>query len=57
MRSYDITREVIETITVEAKDGYEADVIASESPIDEWTRDIKSFDVAHTDGSPMEEDE
>lgn len=57
MPKYDIVREVVEYITVEAKDGYEADVVAEESDPGEWTRDVKSFEVSRTDGTPMEDDE
>ena len=44
-RTYWVTREVIEHIEIVAKDDYAADEIANESPVDQWTREIKTFTV------------
>lgn len=45
MPKFLVGREVREWLEVEAKDDYEADDIANETPIEEWERDIKSFTV------------
>jgi len=45
MTEYLITREVIEWIEVEAANEDEADIHASESPIEEWVRDIKDTSI------------
>lgn len=49
MRKFHITREVVETIEVEAVDDYDADVVASETPSFDWVRDIVSFVVSERD--------
>lgn len=43
--TYIVTREVIETIEVEADNAGEAEQAAAESPVALWTRDIKSEEV------------
>jgi hypothetical protein len=41
MERFYISREVIETLVVEAESEEEAQQLADETPIDEWVRDIK----------------
>lgn len=57
MRRFAVTREVIEYIEVEAEDDFAADDVSSESPIDNWDRDIKSTGVEDItgDGFSMED--
>lgn len=43
--TYIVTREVVETIEVEAENAGEAEQAAAESPVPLWTRDIKSEEV------------
>jgi hypothetical protein len=43
--TYIVTREVIETIEVEAETSEEAERAAAESPVELWTRDIKTEGV------------
>lgn len=41
MEKYEIRREVVEFLTVFADSEEEAEVIASETPIADWDRDVK----------------
>ena len=43
--TYIVAREVIETIEVEAETSTEAEQAAAESPVELWTRDIKTEGV------------
>lgn len=42
---YWISREVIESIEIEAENEDEAEIFAAETPIAEWMREIKSTNV------------
>ena len=45
MRRYIVTREIVEWIVVEGEDEEDANILASESPIEEWNRGIKQSDI------------
>lgn len=47
MNKYTIRREVVETIEVIAPTGQEAIQSADETPIDLWTRAVKSEEIAN----------